>query len=121
MTEQMFFDTDCFSSFLWVGREDIILFRYKGRVIVPQFVYDELCRPVVNHLRIKVDNMIAAKLIQKMDIVLGSDASRLFRELTRSPLNGRAVIGKGEASALVLAKEHGGIVASNNLKDVNTT
>ena len=45
-------------------------------------------------------------------------SSLLFRELTRSPLNGRTVIGKGEASALVLAKEHGGIVASNNLKDV---
>ena len=118
MTEKMFFDTDCFSSFLMVGREDIILMKYKGRIVIPQFVYDEYCRPCVYHLRAKVDNMLAAKLIYKMEIVLGTDEAKLFRELTKTPRAGNSVIGKGEASALVLAKFRNGIVASNNLKDV---
>lgn len=34
MTEKMFFDTDCFSSFLMVGREDIILMKFKGRIVI---------------------------------------------------------------------------------------
>lgn len=57
-------------------------------------------------------------MIYKMEIVLGTDESRLFRELTKSPSAGNSIIGKGEASALVLAKFQNGIVASNNLKDV---
>jgi hypothetical protein len=32
MTEKLFFDTDCFSSFLMVGREDIILMNSKGEL-----------------------------------------------------------------------------------------
>lgn len=99
MTEKMFFDTDCFSSFLMVGRDDIILMKYKGRIVIPQFVYDEYCRPGVNHLRIKVDNMLVAKLIMKMEILHGTDESKLFRELTKTPHAGNSVIGKGEASA----------------------
>jgi predicted nucleic acid-binding protein len=118
MTEKMFFDTDCLSSFLWVGREDIILSKYNKRIVIPQFVYDEFCRPCVAFLRIKVDNMLAAKLIMKMDIPYGSDAAKLFRFLTKSPEAGSAIIGKGEASAIALAKFNLGIVASNNLRDV---
>lgn len=118
MTEKMFFDTDCFSSFLWVGREDIILIKYKGRIVIPQYVYEEFCRPGVNQLRVKVDNMLAAKLLLRMDIIFGSEEAKLFRELTKMPRNGHTVIGKGEASALVLAKFNEGILASNNLRDV---
>ena len=118
MTEKMFFDTDCLSSFLMVGREDIILNKFKGHIILPQFVYYEFCRPCVNHLRLKIDNMIAAKLIVKMEIYHGTEESNLFRELTRSPRAGNPVIGKGEASALVLAQANNGIIASNNLRDV---
>lgn len=62
MTKKMFFDTDCFSSFLMIGREDIILTKYRGQIVIPQFVYDEYCRPVVYHLRVKIDQMLAYHL-----------------------------------------------------------
>ena len=39
-------------------------------------------------------------------------------EMTNTPKNGNTIIGKGEASALALAKECDGIVASNNLRDI---
>lgn len=118
MTDNLFFDTDCLSSFLWVGREDIILRRYQNRIIIPQFVYEELCYPGVQNLRKIVDNMIVSKLINRMQIDYGTEEARLFRELTKLPRPGNAIIGKGEASAIVLAKKHAGKVASNNLRDV---
>lgn len=118
MTNKLFFDTDCLSSFLWVKREDIILLNYSGRIVVPQFVYDEFCRPGVEHLRKTLDNMILFKAVYKMEIPYGSAEADLFRELTRNPTKGMQTIGKGEASALVLAKTHDGIVASNNLRDI---
>lgn len=118
MTETLFFDTDCLSSFLWVGREDIILLRYHGRIVIPQFVYDEFCRPGVQHLCRKLDNMLSAKAVIRMEIMQGTAEAKLFRCLTKTPDQGRPAIGKGEASALVLAKAHGGIIASNNLRDI---
>lgn len=118
MIENLFFDTDCLSSFLWVGREDIILKQYKGRIVIPQFVYEEFCRPAVGFLKLKLDHMLLAKLIMKKEIISGTDEAKLFLEMTKRPKNGRPIIGKGEASALVLAKSAKGIIASNNLRDV---
>ena len=118
MTDRLFFDTDCLSSFLWVGREDIVLLNYSDRIVIPQFVYEEFCRPCVQHLRHKLDNMLNMKAVLKMEIENDSVEGKLFRKLTKNPEQDRAVIGKGEASALVLAKSNGGICASNNLRDV---
>ena len=118
MTKKLFFDTDCLSSFLWVEREDIILLNYSGRIVIPQFVYEEFCRPGVQHLLMTLDNLIRTKTVIKMDIPYGSSDADLFRQLTKKPVSGMQTIGKGEASALVLAKSHDGIVASNNLRDV---
>lgn len=42
MTKQLFFDTDCLSSFLWVHREDILLRLYPGKIVLPQQVFNEL-------------------------------------------------------------------------------
>lgn len=118
MTDKLFFDTDCLSSFLSVGREDIILLNYRGRIVIPQFVYDEFCNPVVRHLRIKLDNMLKIKDVHKMGITFGTPEAALFKQLTQRPIKDVPTIGKGEAAALVLAKVNKGIIASNNLRDV---
>lgn len=47
---------------------------------------------------------------------MGSNAFIVFRKLT-NPYN-RLVIGKGEGAAIALAYTEGGILASNNLRDV---
>ncbi|MDD4744276.1 MAG: hypothetical protein PHN53_06710, partial [Eubacteriales bacterium] len=62
--------------------------------------------------------MLASNIISRMEIIHGTEESKLFRELTKTPRAGNKIIGKGEASAIVLAKFHGGVVVSNNLKDV---
>jgi predicted nucleic acid-binding protein len=118
MTDKLFFDTDCLSSFLCVGREDIILLNYRCRIVIPQFVYDEFCSPVVRHLRIKLDSMLNVKDVYKMEIAFGTPEAILFKQLTKKPIKDVPPIGKGEAAALVLAKANNGIIASNNLRDI---
>ncbi len=98
MTDKLFFDTDCLSSFLWVGREDIVLFRYKHGIVIPQYVYEEFCRPGVAHLRQKLDGMIRAGLIIKMEIVSGTAEAKLFRKLTKQPQVGHMIIGRSESA-----------------------
>ena len=39
-------------------------------------------------------------------------------ELTTNPQNGFKIIGKGEAAAIALTKVKGGIIASNNMRDI---
>jgi len=50
----------------------------------------------------------------------GTETYDLYFQLTVAPTKGRVVIGKGEASAIALAKAKNGIVASNNLKDIGS-
>jgi len=56
--------------------------------------------------------------MQIMDIMTDTEASRLFYQMAYSPMDGYRPIGKGEAAVLALAIAHGGIVASNNLRDI---
>jgi hypothetical protein len=74
MTEQLFFDTDCLSSFLWVRRENILLQLYSGRIILPQQVFNELSNPIVPHLKSKV-----AALKANGDIEIWKILTNFFR------------------------------------------
>ena len=49
----------------------------------------------------------------------GTKEYALYRKLVAKPDPGHMIIGSGEAAAIVLAKERGGILASNNLKDIS--
>ena len=50
MTDKLFFDTDCLSSFLWINQEGILLKLYPGRIILPKQVYNELSNPCIPHI-----------------------------------------------------------------------
>lgn len=118
MTDQLFFDTDCISSFLWVGEENILLKLYPGRVVLPQPVFDELSHPSIPHIKSKVVALCTNGDIVTKQILLNTTEYGLYHELAISPPKGETRIGKGEAAALSLAKAYGGIIASNNLKDI---
>jgi len=112
------FDTDCLSAFLWVSAEHILSSLYSGSIIVPQQVYDELSNPYTPQLKTRLD-----KLIINGDVVIRSilsDAAEFkhYMKLTSNPDEGHVIIGKGEAAVIALASALGGVVASNNLKDV---
>lgn len=118
MTDQLFFDTDCISAFLWVGQENLLLKLYPGRVILPKQVFEELSHPSISHIKSKIERLNASGEVSTHEILVGTEEYRLYHELTVSPHHGKKPIGKGEAAAIALTKVYGGIIASNNLRDI---
>lgn len=117
MTDCIFFDTDCICAFLWVKNESLLEKMYRGKIVIPKEVYDELDRPVVQHLKTRADRLIAngSAVIMTMDIM--SDEYALYRKLL-SPSKNCKAIGRGEAASISLAQKHNGILGSNNLQDI---
>ena len=120
MTEKLFFDTDCISAFLWVRNESILAKMYPGKIVIPMPVYTELSRPNISHLKERIDNMLANGEARIQDIKVGTAEYTTYYQLTEKPENGHKVIGKGEAASISLAKHFNGVVASNNLKDIDS-
>ena len=116
MTDLIYFDTDCLSSFLWVGREFLLIRLYKDRIFLSQQVYREIVR--IPSLKIKVNQLIQSKEFTLSDFQVGSPEHILYTELTKNPIKGRKIIGNGEASVICVAKCRDGIVGSNNFKDI---
>ena len=117
MTENIYFDNDCLSSFLWVGKENLLVQLYKSRIFLPQQVYDEL--KFVPFLQLKVENQILNNEINLCQIIMGSLEADLYIKLTTNPDPGYYIIGKGEASAIALSVINNGILGSNNMKDIS--
>jgi hypothetical protein len=82
MTDNLFFDTDCLSAFLWVGNENILVNLYGNRIIVPKQVYDELSRPFIPHLKQKTDNLIQSGYADVGHMLVGSEEHELYMALT---------------------------------------
>lgn len=120
MTDSLFFDTDCLSAFLWVGNENLLIKLYPGKVVIPMPVYDELSHPGISHLKARVDTLLSNSQITLASIDTGTYGYDLYYRLTVAPLAGHVIIGKGEAASIVLAKIYNGVVASNNLRDINS-
>lgn len=119
MTEQLYFDTDCISSFLWIKRENLLLSLYPGKIILPQDVFVELSNPSIPHIKNKIIQLKSNGDIITQQIIIGTEEYKLYHEMAISPPAGEKPIGKGEAAAIALAKVNNGIVASNNSKDIN--
>ena len=116
MTEKYFFDTDCLSAFLWTREESILSRLYTGRIILPMQVYSELQR--VPHLLMRVDTLRDHGDLKVDSIMVGSAEYYDYMQMTTSPEAGMRVIGRGEAAGIAMAKQRGGTLASNNLRDV---
>lgn len=119
MTDKLFFDTDCISSFLWVKAENLLLKLYLGRIILPKQVFNELSNPSIPHIKQKVNNLCLNGDISTKEILVNTEEYSLYYELAISPPKQGLIIGKGEAAAIALAKVYDGIIASNNLKDIS--
>ena len=120
-TEPLFFDTDCLSAFLWVDNESILAKLYPRRIVIPGRVYAELSHPGLNHikaLRAQTDALVQSGQAVVRSIITGTGTYALYYKLTQNPDAGHKVIGGGEAAAIAMAKDCGGIVASNNLRDI---
>lgn len=116
MTEVLFLDTDCLSTFLCVGQENLVLQLYAGRIGIPQQVYVELKK--VRFMKYAVDALIKANRVVLYQITASTDAGNLYLKLTAQPDRGFKMIGSGEAAAIVLTREYNGILGSNNMRDI---
>lgn len=120
LTDSLFFDTDCLCAFLWVNHESLLPQLYPEKIIIPKPVYIELSRPCVVHLKKRIDTLLDHNLVSIQDIDIQSEEYKLYYQLTEAPKKGHKIIGNGEAASISLAKQYGGIVASNNLKDISS-
>ena len=119
MTKDLFFDTDCLSSFLWINDTNILRELYGGRIVLPEMVYNELCNPSIRHIKQRADVMIQNKEAFVKTIETGTEEYELYTALVHYE-KGRKSIGKGEAGGIALAKTYNGILASNNYKDIGS-
>ncbi|MDC7286700.1 hypothetical protein NXH76_02695 [Blautia schinkii] len=118
MTNDLFFDTDCLSAFLWVNNTNILLELYSGRIVLPEPVYQELDNPCIPHIRQRTDTLIQNKDIFVKAINADTEEYILYRSLLQGE-KGKKSIGRGEAGGIALAKTYNGILASNNYKDIS--
>ena len=118
MTDKLFFDTDCISSFLWVNEENILFKLYSNKIILPKQVFIELSNPCVPHIGRRVKELCSNGDISTMEILTNTEEYELYHKLAILPSKGERRIGKGEAATVALAKTYNGIIASNNLKDI---
>ena len=122
MTEPLFFDTDCLSSFLCFDSEDILSQLSPSRIVITKEVYDELSHPGVNRvkgLKAQLDAMIQRNKTSAEAIMVGTETYSLYKKLINNPEPEHSFIGKCEAAPITLAKEYHAILASNNLKDIS--
>lgn len=117
MTDHLFFDTDCLSAFLWIGDTNIITELYGGRIVLPDAVYQELSNPCIPHIKKRVDILISNSTLMIKDIKVGTKEYDVYKTLIMGE-NGQKMIGRSEVAAIALAKTYGGILASNNYKDI---
>lgn len=117
LTDSIFFDTDCICAFLWIKEESLLEKMFPGKIVIPQEVYNEIDRPMIPHLKTRIDQLIdnGSAIVMSMDI--SSEEYALYIELTTNSGQNK-VIGSGEAASISLAKKHDGVLGSNNLKDV---
>ena len=120
MTDLLFFDSDCISAFLWVKEQNLLVMLYPGRIVIPKPVYDELAYPTTPQLKQRIDSLISNRQAVLETISVDSDTYNLYQKLTTAPDEGHVIIGPGEAASIAMAKTLGGIVASNNLKDISS-
>lgn len=118
MTDFVFFDTDCICAFLWINGESLLEKMYTGKIVIPKEVYDEIDKPVVAHLKKRIDQLIAKGSAIVMTIDITSDEYTLYRELTIYSGSNK-VIGSGEAASITLARKYNGVLGSNNLRDIS--
>lgn len=118
MTDKIFFDTDCLSAFLWVNNENLLVKLYGCRIVLPQQVYAELSHPRIPQLKSKIDALKQNGDIKVESIEVNTEEYYLYNRLINNPEKGFKVIGRGEAAAIAFAKVRGGVLASNNMKDI---
>lgn len=117
MIDDLFFDTDCLSAFLWINDTNILQTLYGGKIVLPEPVYQELSNPSIPHIKKRADSLINSNVASVQQINVGTEEYKIYNALIKGE-KGKKQIGKGEAAGIALARQYNGILASNNYKDI---
>ena len=114
----IFYDSDVLICFLEINEEKILK-KLFSKVIIPDKVYEELTRKkshpnVKNNLRALIDE----GFVQIETIEFGTHEYFDYSCMVEGFWSDDVPLGQGEAAAIALALKSFGIVASNNLSDV---
>lgn len=117
--KQIFYDTDCLSSFLEIGDWSILEHLF-DEITIPNAVYEEFTRlppssPIIKNLDILIDT----NFVKIEDISPFSNIYDIYRDIRKEyEHNEGKLLGDGEAEAMALVVSKNGILASNNFRDI---
>ena len=115
----IFYDSDVLICFLEVNEGDILK-KLFSKIIVPDVVYEELNRKKShNNVKNNLANLIQDGFVVIEQILFGTPEYFDYYCMIQGFWTEEVPIGRGEAAAMALALKHFGIVASNNLTDVD--
>ena len=110
----IFYDSDCLSCFLAV-RECGILQKLFSKIIVPAVVAHEILKKgTPQHIKDNFNDLVKSDFVEVRGMEVGSPEHEIFNDIKRD----HEFMGDGEAAVIALTQENGGVIASNNLKDV---
>lgn len=81
MTDDLFFDTDCLSAFLWINNTNILETLYGGKIVIPGPVYQELSNPCIPHIKKRADSLLDNNIVKLQQIDTNKEEYRLYRSL----------------------------------------
>lgn len=112
----IFYDTDCLSSFLGVGRIDLLKKEYDTIIISKQIKDEFFNESTPKMIKKELDLLINEGFVKVLDIEVGSKEFDCYYEFRLLDVENDE--GIGELSIISLVIVNNGILASNNLKDV---
>ena len=118
LNKPVFSDTDCLECFLFVGA-GYILEALFSKITIPEQVYNELTDKGTPQIIKTNFNNFKKGFVEIKDIEFASQEYVTYKSIEKgfwSKTN--SVCGPGESAALALAYLNNGIIASNNLQDV---
>lgn len=112
--KKIFYDTDCLSCFLAVN-ECEILQKLFSKIIIPTAVESEILDDgTPEHIKNNFHKLVNLEFVEVQRMEIGSPEHELFNDIKKN----HEFMGDGEAAVIALTRENGGVIASNNLKDV---
>ena len=103
MTEELFFDTDCLSAFLWVNQTGILKDLYRGKIVIPGPVYQELSNPCIPHIKRRTDVLLNDHTALVREIEAGREEYKLYHSLIKGCRKEKAIgIGCNNSAQIIM-------------------
>ena len=118
MNKPVFYDTDCLECFLFVNA-GYILEKLFSKIVIPEQVYNELMDDNTPPIVKRNFKKLKEGFVETREISFMSQEYTIFNLIKKGfwSKTGKCC-GEGESAAMTLAHLNNGIVASNNLSDV---